>query len=170
MKSSSQLVLTFFLLITGVCASAQMALVQRTDLALGNDRKSYAEWLVKQGFNFDTEGQEQTRQMASGIAQVIGTRLYGETYLNTAGNIRIRLFTDTAFLVMQVQITLAKPLPGEGEKFIASLKTIGYSMESRYKNSNDGTDNCLLSKADRRFTIVESKERGYLLVKAAMIR
>ncbi|MFM9052984.1 MAG: hypothetical protein ACKOKF_11815, partial [Bacteroidota bacterium] len=91
-------------------------------------------------------------------------------YLNTAGNIRIRLFTDTLFSIRQVQITLAKPLPGEGEKFIASLKTIGYATESNYRNTSDGTHNCLLSKNEKRFTIVDSKEKGYLLVKAVINR
>ncbi|MFM7726659.1 MAG: hypothetical protein ACKO7B_08155, partial [Flavobacteriales bacterium] len=70
---------------------AQMAMVQRMDLSLGSDRKLLAEWLLKQGFTFDSGSQETTRQMAMGISMVMEKTLYGETYLNNAGNIRVRM-------------------------------------------------------------------------------
>lgn len=147
---------------------AQMAMVQRMDLSLGSDRKLLAEWLLKQGFTFDSGSQETTRQMAMGISMVMEKTLYGETYLNNAGNIRVRMFTDTVFRIVQTQVQLAHPVVNEGNNFITALKTIGYSESSRYVNRRDNTRNCLLSKDNRLFTVVESDQSGYLLIKASI--
>ncbi len=147
-------------------ASAQMALVQRMDLGLGSDRKFFAEWLLKQGFTFDTEAQPTTRTMASGIGLVTGLTVYGETYLNNAGNIRIRLFTDTLFSVYQIQTILSHPVTEEAGNFMAALKTIGYQLNNTYDNKVDRTRNRLLQKDGKSFRVIEAMDGTYLLVKA----
>jgi hypothetical protein len=168
MRKKTLILLVTLVLLGLTHVSAQMALVQRMDLSMGSDRKLFAGWLLKQGFAFDSGAQETTRQMAQGISSVLDKTLYGETYLNNAGNIRIRIFTDTLFRIMQVQVHLAHPVSNEGDNFITALKSTGYKEESRYANRRDRTRNCLLSKDGKLFTVVESDESGYLLIKASL--
>lgn len=145
---------------------AQMALVQRMDLGLGSDRKMFTGWLMKQGFVFDTDAQSTTRQMATGMSAAYGLRLYGETYLNRAGNIRVRLFTDTLFVVFQIQLVLARPVAEECRNFITSLQTIGYQTINQSNDPKDQSTTYLLEKSGKMFRLVNSPKEEYLLIKA----
>jgi hypothetical protein len=169
MKNIRALFLLLTLLSAGLLPQdghAQMALVQRMDLGLGSDRKMFTGWLMKQGFVFDTEGQSTTRQMATGMSDAYGVRLYGETYLNQAGNIRVRLFTDTLFVVFQIQLVLARPVAEECKNFITSLQTIGYRQVSQRTDSKDKSVTYLLEKSGKMFRLVDSPWEEYLLIKA----
>jgi hypothetical protein len=146
-------------------AKAQLALVQRMDVGIGSDRKQFTNWLLKQGFAFDSEAQATTRMMAQGISTVTGSTVYGETYLNAAGNIRVRLFTDTIFSIQQIQTVIQRPVASELNNFVISLSTIGFKESSRYQNRNDRTTNILMIKEDRIFTLIEPADKSYLLVK-----
>lgn len=155
---------SFFLLALTPSTNAQSAFVTRLDLGLGSERKLLVEWLIRQGFETDTLSQPVTETMAQGISTVLGKELFGETYQNREGNIRVRLFTDQANVVQRLQVQMANPAPGEAYNLKSSFRTSGYSTGSEFTNQEDNTHSLLLEKEDRRFTLVESDDGSWLLL------
>lgn len=158
------LLLCLLLLSFSTALRAQSAFVTRLDLGLGSERKLLVEWLIRQGFNTDTLSQPVTETMAQGISGVLGKELFGETYQNREGNIRMRLFTDKANVVQRLQVQMANPAPGEAYNLKTSFRTSGYTETSAFTNREDNTHSLVLEKTDRRFTLVESDDGSWLLI------
>lgn len=158
------ILLLISLQLLAVAGQAQSAFVTRLDLGLGSERKLLVDWLIRQGFENDTLSQPTTETMAQGISSVLGRDLFGETYQNREGNIRLRLFTDKSNVIHRLQVQMASPAPGEAFNLKTSFKTSGYLTQSEFTNRDDNTRSILLEKADRRFTLVESNDGSWLLL------
>lgn len=166
MKLIQRIFLLTLFILPALKVTGQMAFIQRIDLGIDSKRDVLTDWLLKQGFTFDSDAQEMTRQMALGMGEVMGATFYGETYLNKSGNIRVRLFTDTLFITKQVLAQLSNPAKGEADNIITSLKTLGFKEASNYENSREMTHNWIFEKPGRRFVIVQPDDGTYLLIRA----